>query len=95
MVSRISMSRRIVAKGLVDELRELDQLNRLLGTRNVDLQLAMAQGDTIRPVWERFKELCRKVADEVREPSEDPKALAEWLSWNVRGVAGATFGEGG
>ena len=93
MVSCISMSRRIVTKGLVDELRELDQLNRLLGTRSVDVQLAMAQGDYIRPVWERFKELCRKIADETREASEDPEALAEWLSWNVRGVAAETFGD--
>ncbi len=95
MVSCISMSRRIVTKGLVDELRELHQLNRLLGTRSVGVQLSMAQGDYIRPVWERFKELCRKIADETREPSDDPKALAEWLSWNVRGVAAETFGDDG
>jgi len=87
------VSRQIVTQGLVAELKELEELDRFLRTRSVNVQLGLAQGGYIRPVWERFKELCSKIADEVHEPNEDARALAGWLSWNVSSVATETLGK--
>jgi hypothetical protein len=90
--TRISRVRhQILTKGLVDELKELEELDRLPRTRSVNVQQGLAEGDHIRPVWERFKELCSKIGDDIHEPGEDPKALADWLSWNVRRVSPGTL----
>lgn len=82
---------------LVHKLFYINLLDLFLSGRGgvviADRHLRWLQSEEGRQILQKAMNLCRKVADEMALPEEDPESMAGWLSYNISSLIKGLVGE--